>query len=126
VPVVLRSVVALAIALSGIVGVALFPTPVGAGERDGYAITIDADGDSVTAELTRSSGEAVTGQRLDLALVGVGAIATAEPAGPHGGTCITDAAGRCFITVRNVLAGETTVVAHAERQDVSGHLLLGG
>lgn len=129
-PVVLRSFAVLALALVGNVAVGLLPAQGGAGEGEGYGLTLEAvpaadpGAYAVTATLTHRAGP-VAGERLDLALVGVGGLAGVQPPGPHAGTCLTDPAGRCEVQIVGVLDGEAAVAGRSEPRGVSARVILG-
>lgn len=91
------------------------------GSRDRYRLSLKPAGDvelfdhhyEFTAVLQVSTDGAdlkpASGRRIDLALVGVGSIIRAEPAGPNRAACVTGQDGRCRFTVRADTPEESTV-----------------
>jgi adhesin/invasin len=56
------------------------------------------------------------GETLGFSVRGVGSISSIQPAGPAGGSCTTDAAGKCRITVNSPTAGSLTITVTFQAQ----------
>ena len=70
-----------------------------------------------TLEVDRGSGFGpATGETLDVNAAGVGAIITIDVSGPAAGTCTTDAAGTCRITVNSSTGGALTITVSYSAQ----------